>query len=117
MPVEVTLQGVVGRDAEIKFLDSGVAVASFPLAIDEYKREKDQWVKTGTAWYKINVWGDDAEPVTEAVVKGDHVIVVGTLKVSTYERDGETKATADVKAKTVGVIPRKKKAKKEEEPW
>lgn len=116
---EIRLDGIVGRDPEIKFLDSGMAVCNFSVAVDEGKRQDGKWVKTGTSWYRVVAWSDDAQAIAETVKKGDRVLVNGSLKMSSYEKDGEKHPVVDVTARAVGVVPRppKKTMRKEEDPW
>jgi single-strand DNA-binding protein len=119
MAGQVTVEGQVGRDPEIKFFDNGNCVANFPVAVDEYKREKDQMVKSGVTWFRVAVWGTDGQGVVEHVKKGSKVIVIGTLKVGVYEKDGEHIPAPEINAKVVGVVPRPVKMpdKKEDDPW
>lgn len=119
MGSEIRLDGNVGRDPDIKFFDNGGKVANFPVGIDDMKREDGKWVKTGTTWFRVAVWGDDGEAVAEHVKKGDRVLVSGGFKITTYEKDGATVPTIEVTARSVAVVPKKiKKAEQGgDEPW
>ena len=113
------LIGTVGRDPDVKFLDSGTAVCSFSVAVDEFKKQGQKWEKTGVQWFRVVSWGDEGQAIAEAVKKGDSVIVWGALKMSSYEKDGEKQAVIEVTARTVGVVPKplKKHLEKGEDPW
>ena len=83
--VEVT--GNVGTDAEIKFFKGAngeFGVTSFSLAETPRERKGTEWVDGETVWYRISVLGKQAETATE-IKKGDKVLVIGNLKVSTYQ--------------------------------
>lgn len=109
--VEVT--GNVGTDAEIKFLkgaNGDFAVTSFSLAETPRERRGSEWVDGETVWYRISVLGKQAETATE-IKKGDKVLVIGNLKVSTYQaKDGTTKVGIEIKAESFAVIPKAKYA-------
>ena len=109
--VEVT--GNVGTNAEIKFFkgaNGDFAVTSFSLAETPRERKGTEWVDGETVWYRISVLGKQSETATE-IKKGDKVLVIGNLKVSTYQaKDGTTKVGIEIKAESFAVIPKAKYA-------
>jgi single-strand DNA-binding protein len=109
----VEVKGNVGTDAEIKFFkgaNGDFAVTSFSLAETLSEKKGNEWVDGETVWYRISVSGKDAESATE-IKKGDKVIVIGKLKVSTYQaKDGTTKVGIEIKAESWGVKPKAKYA-------
>lgn len=109
--VEVT--GNVGTDAEIKFFKGAngeFGVTSFSLAETPRERKGTEWVDGETVWYRISVLGKQSETATE-IKKGDKVLVIGNLKVSTYQaKDGTTKVGIEIKAESFAVIPKAKYA-------
>lgn len=120
MPGELRLDGTVGRDPNIKFLDSGKPVCNFSVGVDEFKRDGTQWVKSGVTWFDVSVWDEHGQAVAEVLKKGDRVIVSGSVKASSYEKDGKTVPKIEVSARTVSVVPRPLKNPKQNEsgePW
>jgi len=109
----VEVKGNAGTDAEIKFFkgaNGDFAVTSFSLAETLSEKKGNEWVDGETVWYRISVSGKDAESATE-IKKGDKVIVIGKLKVSTYQaKDGTTKVGIEIKAESWGVKPKAKYA-------
>ena len=65
---KVILVGNVGKDPEVRYLDSGVAVANFPFATSETYRNKSGEKVTQTEWHNIVLWRGLAE-VAEKYVK------------------------------------------------
>jgi len=122
----VEVVGNVGTEPELKFFkgaNGDFGVTSFSLAETPRERKGTEWVDGETVWYRISVLGKQAESATE-IKKGDKLIVIGTLKTSTYQaKDGTTKVGIEIKAESFGIMPKTKyaqpKAKQEEEynPW
>ena len=69
----LTVVGNVGDDPELRFTNSGTALAKFSLAVYAGK-DKD------SAWFDVTVWGQLAENVAESVTKGQRVMVLGRLE-------------------------------------
>ena len=99
---EIILVGNVGRDPELRFTQSGAAVCDFSLAVNRRRKQGEEWIDE-TTWFKITVWGQQAETVNKFVQKGKQVLVASDrIEASAYEaRDGELRASLDVTAKTV----------------
>lgn len=58
-------------------------------------------------WLRVAVFGKKGEALVDALKKGDEVIVIGTLKQSTFKgRDGVEKTSLDITATEVGLIPK-----------
>lgn len=100
---EIILVGNVGRDPELRFTPNGNAVCDFSLAVNRRRPSGDNnWVEE-TTWFKISVWGRQAETVNKYVQKGRQVMVVGDrIEANAYtSRDGEARASLDVTARRV----------------
>lgn len=80
---KVTLLGNVGKDPEVKYLDSGVAVASFPLATSETFKDKNGEKQTVTEWHNITLWRGLAEVAEKYVKKGSKLYIEGKIKTET----------------------------------
>lgn len=76
---ETEIIGNVGRDAEMRFTPAGAAVASFSVAVNEqYTSGTGETVKN-TIWYRVSVWGKQAEVANQYVKKGMRIFVKGRL--------------------------------------
>ncbi|MCG2462514.1 single-stranded DNA-binding protein [Flavobacteriaceae bacterium F89] len=83
----VQLIGNVGRVPTINNLENGKKVARFPLATnDYYKNKKGEKIQT-TEWHTIVAWGKTAEIVEKYAGIGKEIGVVGKLKTRTYTTD------------------------------
>ena len=93
---KVILVGNVGRDPEIRHLDSGVSVANFPLATSESYIAKNGDRVTTTEWHNIVLWRGLAEIAEKYLKKGSMVYIEGKLKTRSWEKDGVTRYTTEV---------------------
>ena len=100
---QITFTGNATSDAELRFLPSGVAVASITVAVTPREKVGDQWQDGQAAFYRVSAWRDMAENVAESVRKGDRVTVVGRLKPREYEHNGVTRMSLDVDADSVAL--------------
>ena len=82
---KVILVGNVGRDPEVRYLDSGVAVAKFPLATSETYTNKSGDRVTNTEWHNIVIWRKLAEVVEKYVHKGQQLYLEGKISNRSYE--------------------------------
>lgn len=87
---KVILLGNIGKDPEIKFLPSGMAVANFSLATSERFKDKGGEQQERTEWHNLVAFGKVAEIVRDYVKKGAKLYVEGSLRTSSWE-DKETK--------------------------
>ena len=80
----------LGRDAEIRYLPDGKAVANLSLAYNHGK--KDNEGKRETQWISASLWGERAEKLAEYLTKGTLLsVVLNEVYIETYDRkDGGT---------------------------
>jgi len=84
----VQLIGNLGRDPEIRHLNSGEKVATFPLATSEsYTPQEGDRVEK-TEWHRIVVFGKLAETIEKYVRKGTKIYIRGQIKTRKWEKDG-----------------------------
>lgn len=99
----ITLIGNLGNDPELRFTPSGVAVASFNLAVSRQWNDANGERKDKTIWFRISVWNKQAEIVTQYLTKGKQVMVVGEVEEARVytDKQGNARASLEVKAQTV----------------
>src|SRR5687768_16676489 len=92
----VILMGNLTRDVEIKYLQSGMAVADLGLAVNERrKNQSGEWVED-TVFVDVTMWGRTAEVAGEYLTKGSPVLIEGRLKYETWEKDGQKRSKLSV---------------------
>jgi single-strand DNA-binding protein len=99
----VTLVGNLTDDPELRFTPNGAAVANFRLAVTPRIRQGDSWTDGETSFFRINCWRALAENVTESLSKGTRAVVIGRLRLRSWETDGGDKRTVvEVEADEIG---------------
>lgn len=93
---KVQLIGRLGRDPEMKYMDSGKAIANFTLATDESYKNNDGDKVERTEWHKLVMFGKVAEIAGEYLKKGSLVYIEGKLQTRSYDKDGETKYVTEI---------------------
>lgn len=104
---KVILLGNVGKDPEVRYLDSGVAVASFPLATSErgYTLQNGTQVPERTDWHNIVLWRGLAEVAEKYVRKGDKLYVEGKIRTRSYaDQTGVTRYVTEIFADNMEML-------------
>jgi len=80
---QITLQGRLTRDPEVRTTTSGKTLATFDVATSERVKNKhtQQWEDGRSEYWKITLWGRDAEAAADNLSKGDKVLVTGGFRV------------------------------------
>jgi single-strand DNA-binding protein len=90
------LIGRVGKDPEVKTIQSGASVANFSLATSEsYKKENGEKVQQ-TTWHNLVMWRGLADVAGKHVKKGDLLYIEGKIQNRSYEKDGVTKYITEI---------------------
>lgn len=101
----VTLVGNMTREPELKFTQSGTAVASFGLAVNRRwpsRTTPGEWEEK-VSFIDVVVWGQFAENVAESLPKGCRVIVHGRIDMNSWENDnGEKRSKLELVAESIG---------------
>ena len=109
------LVGNLGRDPELKYTNNGIPMANFPVATNHKWTDPEGQAQEETVWFRISVYGKQAEACSEFLGKGQKVLVEGTLIADEknggpriYERqDGTMGASFQVRATTVRFLSSK----------
>ncbi len=102
----LTVVGRLGADPDLKFLDSGTSVAKMSVANTQRMKDKDgNYSDRETIWYRVELWGKAGEAATDALHKGDLVIVNGALFQSSWtNKNGEEVRDMVIRAEHVGKV-------------
>ena len=92
---KVILIGNVGKDPDVRYLDNGVAVATFSLATTErgYTLQNGTQVPDRTEWHNIVLWRGLAQTAEKYVHKGDKLYIEGKIKSRSYDDQNGVKRT------------------------
>jgi single-strand DNA-binding protein len=98
---KVILIGNLGRDPEVRHLESGVSVARFSVATNESYQDKNKEWQTVTEWHDVVVWRGLAERAEKQLHKGSLVYVEGKLTHRKWQdKEGNDRYTTEVVANT-----------------
>jgi single-strand DNA-binding protein len=99
----ITIKGFVATDITSGTTPGGVATAEFRIASNSRRRDKDgQWVDGHTNWFTVQGYRHLAGNMGCSIRKGQPVIVVGTLRIRSWERDGRVYYSHTIDADAVG---------------
>ncbi|MXV51595.1 single-stranded DNA-binding protein [Pedobacter sp. HMF7647] len=104
---KVILVGHLGKDPEVRHLEGGVTVASFPLATSETFNKDGKKVEQ-TEWHNIVMWRGLADVASKYLQKGKLVYIEGKLRTRSFEdKEGHKKYTTEVVAENFTMLGRK----------
>ena len=95
---KVILVGNLGRDAEIRYTPGGAAVSKFSIATTEVWNDKAGQRQERTEWHTIDLWGKQAESLSEYLLKGKQVYIEGRLQTDEYtDKEGIKRKSTKVR--------------------
>lgn len=105
---DVTFTGNLTAAPEMKFSNSGKAFANFTVAENYRKKNQNgEWEDSGTAFWRVTVFGYQAEAVADTLDKGMKVVVQGRGELREYTtKEGNQGKSLECVANHVGVVPR-----------
>lgn len=96
---KIILVGNLGRDPELRYTPQGTPVCSFSLATNERRKDKTGEMQDQTTWFKVTLWGRQAETASQYLTKGRPIYIEGRLRVEEWtDRDGKPRHTLEVHA-------------------
>lgn len=96
---KITLVGNLGRDPELRYTPQGTPVCSFSMATNERRKDKSGEMQDQTTWFRVTLWGRQAETASQYLSKGRPVYIEGRLRVEEWtDRDGKPRHTLEVHA-------------------
>ena len=106
--------GNLGRDPEMRYTPSGQAVTQFTVATNRrWRDQQDEWQEE-TEWFRVVVWGQQAERVAERVRKGNKVYIEGRIQTRQWEdQSGQKRYTTELIANQVTSLERRERGEDE----
>ncbi len=98
---KVMLLGNLGADPELRVTPGGQAVLKLRLATTETYLDRNQTRQERTEWHQVTLWGKRGEALAKFLTKGERIFVEGSLRTSSYEKDGEKRYRTEVVASNV----------------
>src|SRR5260370_8639802 len=97
---EMSVVGKLGRDPELRYTPQGTPVCSFSLARNERRKDRTTGENNDiTTWFRVTLWGRQAETASQYLTRGRPVYIEGRLRVEEWtDRDGKPRHTLEVHA-------------------
>lgn len=113
---KVILVGHLGKNPDIRYLEGGVSVVSFPLATSETFNKDGRKVEQ-TEWHNIVMWRGLADVAAKFLQKGKLVYIEGKLRTRSFEdKEGIKKYTTEVVAENFTLLGRKTDFEQDDQP-
>ena len=105
---KVLLIGNVGKDPDIRHLESGASVATFSLATTERYRDKNGENKEITEWHNIVAWRQLADLASNYIRKGTQIYVEGRIRTRAWDdQTGNKRYTTEIMADAIQLLGRR----------
>lgn len=102
---KIIIVGNLGRDPETRHTPQGNAVCKFSVATSDRRKGADGQMEETTTWFRVSVWGRQAELAQEYLTKGRQVYVEGRLRLEEYtDREGNKRISPEVTATDIQFI-------------
>jgi single-strand DNA-binding protein len=95
------LLGNLGADPELRVTPSGQSVLKLRLATTESYLDKTNTRQERTEWHSVTVWGKRGEALSKILGKGSSIFVEGSLRTSSYEKEGVKHYRTEVNANNI----------------
>jgi len=104
----ITLVGHLAADPETRYSQGGTAIANLRIPVNDGRPKRDgQGFEEHTSWYRVTLFGKQAEKMAERGHKGMLVQVIGKLSTSIWIPDsGEPRVNLDVEASSFLILER-----------
>jgi single-strand DNA-binding protein len=102
---KIIVVGNLGRDPEMRYTPQGTPVCTFSMASNERRKTSAGEPQDMTTWFRVTVWGKQAETVSKYLTKGRSVYVEGRLHVEEWtDKEGKPRFTLEVNASDVNFL-------------
>ncbi len=92
----ITIAGTAGKDAEVKYLNDGTAIASFSVA--------DSQGKDKTVWWNCSLFGKRADALAPYILKGTKVTVSGQVTEEVWtDKNGQERKSMKVRVNDIAL--------------
>lgn len=96
---KIILVGNLGRDPELRYTPQGTPVCSFTVATNEKRKDRAGEMQDITTWFRVTLWGRQAETASQYLTKGRPVYIEGRLRLDEYtDREGNKRQSLEVNA-------------------
>ena len=99
---KIMIVGYLGRDPELRYTPQGTPVCDFSIATSERRKDKSGDLQEVTTWFRVSLFGRQAELASQYLTKGRQVYVEGQLSQREWtDKDGGARTTLEVRGTDV----------------
>ena len=115
---KIILIGNLGKDPEMNYTPSGVAVTKFTIAVNRVTKGADGGTEKETDWFNVVAWRQLAEICTQYLHKCSKVYIEGRLTQRKYtDREGVQRTAIEVVANDMEMLDRRQEQSSSSEPF
>ena len=104
---KVQILGTITRDIDLKYTQSGSAIANFGIAYNDKWKSQDGQIQEKAHFFDVSVFGKQAENVNMYFNKGSRILIDGSLDFQSWEKDGQKHSKVGIKMNGFSFIDRK----------
>lgn len=105
---KVLLIGNVGKDPEVRHLESGAAVATITLATSERYRDRNGEMRELTEWHTVIAWRQLADLAENYIRKGSQIYVEGKIRSRSWDdQNGQKRYVTEIQADSIQLLGRR----------
>lgn len=102
---KVILIGNLGSDPEVRYLESGSAVAKFNIATTESYTNKNGERVDNTEWHRIELWEGLAKVAEKYLKKGNQVYIEGRIRTDNWtDKEGQARTGVTIRANSMTLL-------------
>ena len=100
----VALVGRLTRESELRFSSGGMAICRFSIAVNRRKRTADNTWEDEANFFDCTMFGKSAEAMNQYLEKGRQVSILGELRQSRWEQDGQTRTRVEIAVNSLQLL-------------
>ena len=98
----IVLGGNLTDDPELRYTQSGAALAGFTVAVSHRSKHNGEWQDVNDGFFRCTAWRSNAENASRTLKKGMRVLVAGKLVQRSFEVEGQKRTVVEIQVTHVG---------------
>ncbi|KAF5030974.1 MAG: single-stranded DNA-binding protein [Spirochaetales bacterium] len=100
----VALVGRLTRESELRYSNGGMAICRFSIAVNRRKRTADNRWEDEANFFDCTMFGKSAESINQYLEKGRQVSIIGELRQSRWEQDGQSRSRVEIAVNSLQLL-------------
>jgi single-strand DNA-binding protein len=102
---KIIVVGYLGRDPELRYTPDGTPVCNFTVATTDRRKDKSGEFQDHTTWFRVSLFGRQAEVASQYLSKGRQVFIEGSLSQREYtDKEGNARTSLEVRGSELQFI-------------